>query len=353
MDIEQLSKTVEPPQETEETSSSHILFIDDDPLIQRVLRKLSAWKVTFELARTVEEGAALLKDERPAAVFIELSLPDMSGDKACQFLKNVPRYNDLPIFLIGEERAEELSETVEQSKADGYLAKPFTAPSLHDFLREKVFSPKAEQEPSPKAPSTMNPSNLGRTVPSPVRLEKADALASIGEDSSEEYLDLELELELPKFEEVDETLARSGQGDEPKEDKVEACLDLGRQKRREALPMLIHLVDEGASSLIPHACWSLGEIGDPQAVEVLIKAVKEYDRKVKSKALEALGKIGAFTAVPKVIDYIPEANDETKLAIVSFLQIIGGPKAKKGLLLLSRDFNSTVSQRAHDALLSF
>ena len=191
--------------------------------------------------------------------------------------------------------------------------------------------------------------------------------------------ELELDLELPTFDlpEPDLALPKLPEADLPappltpisvdqvaapavkpvapmsqEEKRIKACLDIGRQKRREALPMLVQLVTEGASNLVEHACWSLGELGDPSAVDALILAMKEHETPVKVKAVEALGKIGAFTAIPKVVEYIPKADDKTKMAIVDCLVAIGGPQVKKGLVLLSRDFNSSVSGRAHDALVS-
>ena len=73
------------------------------------------------------------------------------------------------------------------------------------------------------------------------------------------------------------------------EKRIKACLDIGRQKRREAIPMLIQLVKEGASNLVEHACWSLGELGDPTAVEALIQAMKEQETPVQSKGCRSIG----------------------------------------------------------------
>ncbi len=128
-----------PIDEKDEVSSAvaadHILFIDNDPLIQKTLRKLAQWQVSYEWARTVSEGAALLKDEIPAAVFIEINLPDMAGSDVCSYLKSQPLFSDLPIFLMSEQDTALALPAVADCKANGHVKKPFTAETLYAFLR--------------------------------------------------------------------------------------------------------------------------------------------------------------------------------------------------------------------------
>jgi len=404
------------PSPSDEGSLRHIVVIDNDLLVQRTLRELVRWRIPYVWAGTVSDGAVLLKDDPPAAIFIEYGMPDMAGDEACRVLKALDNFSDIPIYLMSGNDDGAMLPIVADCNANGHVKKPFTAAVFHAFLRcQKLISVSADRPPSTPAPPPANPlavlgappraAQPARAAPPtpaapvtpvapplpqsppkpvvplvvpPVAPPRASPIIPptarpTGGASGD---DLELDLELPTIDDlppptleppdivlpplaslppVAAAVVAPPASIKPMSDdekRLQACLDIGRKKKREALPMLLQLVDEGSSNLVESACWSLGELGDPSAVDVLCKAMRDQPTATKVKALEAIGKIRAFTAVAKIVDFIPKADDKTKLAMIDCLLAIGGPHVKKGLSILSRDFSSSVSVRAHDALLT-
>ena len=82
----------------------HILVIDHDPLIQRTLRALARWQIPFEWARTVAEGAAFLKDERPAAVVHRIDFARYGWQRSLSVFEKpsqLPRVTHLPHVATG------------------------------------------------------------------------------------------------------------------------------------------------------------------------------------------------------------------------------------------------------------
>ena len=101
-----------------------LLAIDDDLDILRVLKaNLGLYGYEPLLAGTWTEAQAVLKDELPNLVILDLTLPDGDGIEICRGLKRL--YPKLPIIMLTAK--DRLSDKVLglESGADDYLVKPF------------------------------------------------------------------------------------------------------------------------------------------------------------------------------------------------------------------------------------
>ena len=115
-------------------SYRHILLIDKNPLVQHSLRELAYTGLAYEWASNITDGAILLKDEQPAAVFIQESLEELTGLQACSYIKSIPTYKDLPIFIITEANTSLTEEEINQGGANGSIQEPFSSEYLIRFL---------------------------------------------------------------------------------------------------------------------------------------------------------------------------------------------------------------------------
>ena len=102
--------------------SEHILVVDDDPGIQRVITlALDAEGYTVSLAANGQEALQRIAEDRPALVLLDLRMPGMTGADVIRQLR--ARHHDIRIVLMtGGDRGR---AEAEQYGADGYLAKPF------------------------------------------------------------------------------------------------------------------------------------------------------------------------------------------------------------------------------------
>lgn len=76
-----------------------ILIIDDDYNIAKNSRE-ELLKAGYEVvvAYSAKEGIEKLKIEKPDCVLLDLMLPDESGFKVAQDIKNLPEFTDTPII---------------------------------------------------------------------------------------------------------------------------------------------------------------------------------------------------------------------------------------------------------------
>lgn len=84
-----------------------LLLIDDDPASQYVLKQLlSDTDLNIREAADGREGIDLAQAEKPDCIILDLSLPEMSGDKVLSLLKSDSKTNDIPVIINTSESLE-------------------------------------------------------------------------------------------------------------------------------------------------------------------------------------------------------------------------------------------------------
>jgi len=126
---------------------THILVIDDDMSIRRLLRSsLSERGYRVSVATSGEEGLDLAASDPASVVILDLGLPDMDGLEVCRQLRT---WNDLPIVVLSARDQEMEKVQALDLGADDYLTKPF---STHELLaRIRVALRHAERRQVPLA----------------------------------------------------------------------------------------------------------------------------------------------------------------------------------------------------------
>ncbi len=103
------------------------LIIDDSPTVVAALRKIlrSAGYNTLE-ALDAEKGLALMEQEPPDLVFLDIILPGMNGFNALRLIRKNPATQHIPVIMIsGNEHATE-QFYANRIGADDFMKKPFS-----------------------------------------------------------------------------------------------------------------------------------------------------------------------------------------------------------------------------------
>ena len=130
-------------------SRPHILVVDDEPQITRVLRtSLSAQGYEIRVANDGETALEIVKDFAPDLVITDLAMPNMNGIELCRQLRKVSQVPILVLSVRGEERSK--VEALD-SGADDYITKPFSTGELLARIRAALRrSPPGMPEPKTK-----------------------------------------------------------------------------------------------------------------------------------------------------------------------------------------------------------
>jgi two-component system KDP operon response regulator KdpE len=113
--------------------SALVLVVDDEPAITRVLSAaLAARGYRVATVGTGQGAIDAITHESPAAVILDLSLPDIDGVEVC---RRVRSWSDVPIIVLTADDTEHRKVEVLDDGADDYVTKPFSTPELLARLR--------------------------------------------------------------------------------------------------------------------------------------------------------------------------------------------------------------------------
>jgi len=130
------------PEEEEEPLSDaldeyKILTIDDDKWIQRIFTQyLNLWGFKHLVAMDAVSGLNLAVKEKPLLIFLDIVLPEITGDLALQFFKGLEDTKDIPVVIISANLSKELLRITHKNGASGFISKPFNQEILFDKVRE-------------------------------------------------------------------------------------------------------------------------------------------------------------------------------------------------------------------------
>jgi two-component system KDP operon response regulator KdpE len=119
-----------------------ILIIEDSSGIARALRAaLTARGYRVAVAATGQHGLDEAAMNDPAAVILDLGLPDMDGVEVCRRIRG---WSDVPIIVLTADDAERRKIAALDDGADDYITKPFSTPELLARLRVALRRRRAE-----------------------------------------------------------------------------------------------------------------------------------------------------------------------------------------------------------------
>ena len=108
---------------------AHILVVDDEPQITRVLRtSLSAQGYDVRVANSGEMALEIMKDWSPNMIITDLSMPSIDGLQLCRKVRAV---SQVPILVLSVRDKEQQKVEALDAGADDYVTKPF---GMHELL---------------------------------------------------------------------------------------------------------------------------------------------------------------------------------------------------------------------------
>jgi signal transduction histidine kinase/CheY-like chemotaxis protein len=128
VDIEALVRQLRERVATHEPHEKSVLVVDDDSNIRSLLQQeLSEAGYRVRLAEDGRKALALIREEMPGLVILDVMMPEMNGFDVAAVLKNDPVTMDIPIIILSiledKERGFRLG-------VDRYLTKPIDTASL-------------------------------------------------------------------------------------------------------------------------------------------------------------------------------------------------------------------------------
>jgi DNA-binding response OmpR family regulator len=118
---------------------AQILIIADDPLMQRVLKRTFCDQdYAVIICREARAGLGAFRTEQPAAVILDLMLPDITGRELCKMMK--AEQPEIPVIVVSAISEVDDKVLLLEIGADEYVIKPFSPRELIARLERAIRS---------------------------------------------------------------------------------------------------------------------------------------------------------------------------------------------------------------------
>ncbi|MBS0015928.1 MAG: response regulator [Arthrospira sp. PLM2.Bin9] len=109
--------------------SLSILIVDDEPhirlLLQQTLEELEDEGVELLIADNGEAAIAIIKEQKPDLIFLDVMMPKMNGFDVCNAVKNELGLSDVFVIMLTAKGQEFDKQQGEKVGANLYMTKPF------------------------------------------------------------------------------------------------------------------------------------------------------------------------------------------------------------------------------------
>jgi len=111
--------------------NAHIFVVEDEKPIQELLQ-YNLEKEGFKVSSSAngEEALETIKEKIPDLILLDWMLPDLSGIKICQYLKQDKTVKDIPVIMLTAKGEEEDKIKGFNIGVEDYMTKPFSFPEL-------------------------------------------------------------------------------------------------------------------------------------------------------------------------------------------------------------------------------
>jgi CheY-like chemotaxis protein len=120
-----------------EDKKQKILIADDMETFLR-LEKMLLEHSGYEILMAKSGGEALKKIqvEHPDIVFLDLMMPDISGDTVCRFVKTNKALQHIPVIMVTTKSEPEYVERCQKAGCDDFMNKPITKRDLFEKINK-------------------------------------------------------------------------------------------------------------------------------------------------------------------------------------------------------------------------
>ena len=103
-----------------------VLLVDDDKHIDKMISCLFDLKeIHLEVADSGLKALEMLKTLKPAAILLDLMMPEMNGFELCKRIKETEETKDIPVIILSAYPTEENKEEAKALGASYFIEKPF------------------------------------------------------------------------------------------------------------------------------------------------------------------------------------------------------------------------------------
>lgn len=119
------------PKKSDSPERPVVLVVDDSKTVRRSASGfLTDMGMSVVTASDGFEALAMVVDQKPAIVFVDIMMPRLDGYQTCALIKNNADYRHIPVIMLSSKDGLFDRARGRVAGADDHLAKPFDAEQL-------------------------------------------------------------------------------------------------------------------------------------------------------------------------------------------------------------------------------
>lgn len=117
-----------------------ILIVEDSTTTRSLIRAVIEELGDFETAEAASgfEALKMLPLQEYDLIITDINMPDINGLELISFVRNNPRYKNLPIIIVSTERSDEDKKRGMALGATAYVTKPFKSLELQEIIKKTI-----------------------------------------------------------------------------------------------------------------------------------------------------------------------------------------------------------------------
>lgn len=144
-------------------SLPHLLLVDDSEAVLAFERAALSGHYAVSTALTGREALAKIPQIDPAAILLDLSMPEMDGDEVLSRLQQDPQLRRIPVIIVSSEK--QRAESCIKAGAKAFLAKPVRAQDLLPLVERVLAQARAEARAGNQAALFVTVGNIELGLP--------------------------------------------------------------------------------------------------------------------------------------------------------------------------------------------
>jgi CheY-like chemotaxis protein len=103
-----------------------VLVVEDHEDTQTcVAQQLEDYGFEVATASDGESAMRLMRERRPALIYLDMNLPNVSGYEVCEQIRTDPSLQDIPIVMTSAQKSVSVRASCIEAGADAFVPKPF------------------------------------------------------------------------------------------------------------------------------------------------------------------------------------------------------------------------------------
>jgi two-component system chemotaxis response regulator CheY len=117
-----------------------ILIVEDSATTRALIRAVVDELGDFDTVEASSgfEALKMLPQQQYDLIITDINMPDINGLELIGFVKNNPRFTNLPIVIVSTERSEADRNRGMALGAAAYVTKPFTSSELQEIIKKTM-----------------------------------------------------------------------------------------------------------------------------------------------------------------------------------------------------------------------